>query len=79
MPATNQPLRPESTQKPIIVTLKEVIETLGISKDTLRAWVADGYFPGPSRIFPNKSYWHREVWEEYLESLKVSRDRPRTD
>ena len=48
--------------------MRELVETLGVTRQTIHRWVKDGKFPAPNHI--NRStFWLRDDVEKWLAGL----------
>ena len=56
----------DTTALPKLLTLKQVSELVGVTRQTIWAWVRHGRFPPPVAIGRNRKLWSRAVIERLL-------------
>ena len=60
-----------ATVRKQIMPMREVLETLGVSKTTLYRWIHAGTFPAPLILGPQKRAWRESDISAWLASLQT--------
>jgi prophage regulatory protein len=53
-----------------LLTVKDIIAMLKVSKSTIYKWIKDGKFPKPLK-FGRNSRWTEEMIKEFIDGLKA--------
>ena len=57
-----------------ILSIKQVLERVPISRQTLYSWVAQGEFPKQIQISSNRVGWDEQEVDEFIQGLIDNRD-----
>lgn len=61
-------------QNEIFVRQFQAAQMLGVTPDTIRAWIKRGYLPKPVKLGPRVVGWLREDFKNFIEQKRTPQD-----
>lgn len=56
----------------VLLSTKDVMVAVNVSRPSLYRWVADGYFPKPIKIGPRRVAWSSSAVSAWIETRKAA-------